>query len=154
MPGGISAVDVLVDRWNVLHVLWEDMVVDQWEIYYVRWNGEAWSAVTELSNNWGYSYRPTFALDSHDMIHAVWTDTEPFFPGEGIVYCYQPADDPLPPYLPTPTATPPHTATPTVTPTGTFTPTPEPTATETPSPTPTELPAPGHRIYLPVVLKG
>lgn len=55
-----------------------------------------------------------------------------------------------PTVTPTPTGTPPPTATPTRTPTGT----PPPTATPTATPTGTVSPTPGHRIYLPIVLKS
>ncbi|MBC7257657.1 MAG: hypothetical protein H5T65_00235 [Chloroflexi bacterium] len=142
MPSGASSqIDLVVDDANVLHVLWDDLVVDQWEIYYIRWNGAAWSGVRELSHNWGYSFWPALALDSRGILHAVWTDSEPFFPSEGIVYCWQAADSPLPLY---PSATPAPTATPTATATA------APTAPSTPTPTPT--PTPFLR-YLPIVMR-
>ncbi len=133
MPSGISSqIDLIVDEDNVLHVLWDDLVVDQWEIYYIRWNGQAWSTVQDLSHNWGYSFQPAFAMDADGILHAVWTDSEPYFPSEGIVYCWQAADAPLPAY-PTPTRT--------------------PTSTPTPTATPTATPAPAFRHYLPIVIR-
>lgn len=133
MPSGITTrIDLVVDEANVLHILWDDVVVDQWEIYYIRWNGQVWSSVQDLSHNWGYSFRPALALDAHGILHAVWTDSEPFFPSEGIVYCWQAADAPLPAY-----------------PTATSVPTSTPTAAATPTTTP---PAAFHR-YLPIVIR-
>ncbi len=156
LPSGPGSIDLVVDRWNVLHIIWEDVVVDQWEVYYIRWNGTAWSVISGLSHNWGYSFDPAMALDSNDILHAVWTDTEPFFPSNGIVYCSQPADDPLPPYRPTATNTLPPTDTPTVTPTPSATPTSTPTATPTPTipptATPSATPTPEHHIFLPILL--
>lgn len=132
LPSGASAqIDALVDTGNVLHVLWDDLVVDQWEIYYIRWNGTAWSTVQDLSHNWGYSFRPALALDAHGLLHAVWQDSEPYFPHDGIVHCWQAADSPLPAY---PTATP------------------TPTSTSTATATPAATPLPQFRQHLPVVM--
>ena len=72
--------DISTDSIGNIHVVWQDLTPGNYELYYKQSTdgGASWTS-KRLNWNTGFSYNPSFDVDSNDYIHIIWFDTTPIF---------------------------------------------------------------------------